>query len=345
VVAAAVGCLAATLAAQAPADLSALITQAQASIRQGRDTEARRLIADVESRINKATEDDRLDAWRRLGLTYILLGESRDAQRAFTTLLALAQKRRDITGEWRAEEGLGRTALKAHDPQTAITHLQRAVEIAEQSPGSGADAPYEFLVAALMMQSASPDDAYVERAFNAAAHRTRAEVGSTLENGQAYVQYLVGDEHAYGWLLTRERMTGFELPPPADLEADVAAAAQYAQDRDRDGLDRISEDFAPAVLGPVIHALPSLSKIMIVPDGVLQRLPFGALRIDDRYLAERVAVSVADSNGRQVEARPPEDGRGALQPARMMLIALAAALLAGLAFFSLRARRRSRARS
>lgn len=344
-VAAALCCFAATLAAQSSAAISAILAQAQANIREGRDTDARRLIADAEARIKHSPDTEQLPAWTQLGDTYLLLGEPREAQRAFTALAGLARRRGSAVDESRGEEGLGRAALMAHDPATAIAHLQRSVDIAEGLPqGQAPSSAYRWLVSASMMQAQTASDAHVERAFNVAARarhsaQTRFDIAATLKSGEAHVEYLIGEETAYGWVLTREHIVGFAVPT-AELETNVDRAVKYLNDGDRDGLVRISEELAPAVLGPILEALPSLTKIMFVPDGALERLPFAALWIGDRYLGEQVAVFIADAGGRQVAA--PLDERIAPQhmTARFVALSLAAAALIAVAGVGVLLRRR-----
>jgi len=148
------------------------------SIRLGRDTEARQWLAEAEARVKDAPDYEQVQTWTQIGISYNLLGDAAHARRAYHEVLALAAARGSKEDEWRGQFGLGRAALVAHDPATAVTHLQNAVDVIEQLratvPAEEMRAAYlsrrveahEWLATALMMQSTSPTDTYVERAFN-----------------------------------------------------------------------------------------------------------------------------------------------------------------------------------
>lgn len=279
-----------------------------------------------------------MQALTQLGIFYVMLGDAAKANRAYNQVLALGRRTGSLEDEWKAQFGLGRAALVAHDPDTAIAHLEQAVTVIERLratvPAEELRAAYlsrrveahEWLASALMMQSASPSDAYVERAFNVAERarvraladllsegraqrradqpapaptiRTREAIAASLAPGEVLIEYLVGEEHAYGWALSREGLIGFDLPSPADLDAGVRQALAYIDADDREGLRRLGEDLTPSLLGPVIVRLGTIKRIVFVPDGPLQRLPFAALPVFEghsAYLAQRVAISTAGS--------------------------------------------------
>lgn len=308
-----------------------------ASIRLGRDTEARQWLAEAESRIASAPDYEQVQTWTQLGISYVLLGDARQATRAYNEVLTLARRGGSLEDEWKGQFGLGRAALVAHDPAAAIDYLQHAVDVIEKLratvPAQELRAAYlsrrveahEWLAAALMMQSASPSDTYVERAFNVAERarvraladllaegrakrrsaqtidppvaRTRAQIAGTLAAGEILLEYLVGEEHAYAWALTRDRLIGFELPAPSELDVNVRRALDYIDKDDREGLQRIGEELTPSLLGPVIDRLPTVRRIIFVADGPLQRLPFAALPVprSNAYLAQQVAISTVGS--------------------------------------------------
>jgi len=309
-----------------------------ASIRLGRDNDGRQWLAEAESRVPGAPDYEQVQTLTQLGIAYVMLGDAASATHAYNQVLELARRRSSLEDEWKAQLGLGRAALVAHDPETAINRLEHAVTVIERLrstvPAEELRAAYlsrrveahEWLVAALMMQSASPSDAYVERAFNVAERarvralsdllaegrakrraghpapaptvRTRDAIAANLSHGEVLLEYLVGEEHAYGWALSRDGLVGFELPSPAELDATVRQALTYIDADDRDGLHRLAEDFTPALLGPVSSKLGSTRRIIFVPDGPLQRLPFAALPLPEggsAYLAQRVTISTVGS--------------------------------------------------
>ena len=316
---------------------SALFSRAaMAMIRLGHDTEGRQWLADAEARLTDGPDFEQIQTLTQIGIANVMLGDASAANRAYNRILDMGRRRNSPEDEWVAQLGLGRSALIAHDPETAIGHLEQAVTLIERLrttiPAQELRAAYlsrrveahEWLTSALMMQSRSPSDAYVERAFNIAERarvraladllaegrakrrssqkveapiaRTRAEIAGMLGPGEVLLEYLVGGEFAYGWALTNDRLVGFELPPPAKLEAAVRQALAYIDKDDREGLARIGADLTPQLLGPVADQLPSLRRIIFVADGPLQRLPFAALPIGAAgYLVQRVAVSTVGS--------------------------------------------------
>jgi hypothetical protein len=233
---------------------------------------------------------------------------------AFIVRQAPAQPPADAGRESHVSQG--RAALAAHDPTKAIRHFEQADTAESQA----------WLAMALMMESRSPSDAYVERAFEAAGSAradqrartpTRAEIAATLNPGDIVIAFLVGESRAYGWAFDREAFVGYELPPPGDIATAVDRAVAYSEHDDREGLQRIAEELMPALLGPAIERLPKLTRVFFVLDGPLQRLPIGALPVGGKGspLSQQVAVSIA-ARGSLIDQIKRDDSRAvAIQPA------------------------------
>lgn len=219
-----------------------------------------------------------------------------------------------ITGSALAQPGtepsplqLGIAAMDAHDPTAAIAQFERANSKAGRA----------WLAVALMMESRSPSDRYVERAFEVAARaradqaqqlRSRAELAAALQPGDMLVTFLVGERHAYAWAFNRDALVGYPLPPPAAIATAVERINAYLARRDLAGVQRIADDLTPALLGPVLDQIPALRRLIFVMDGPLRQLPIGDLRTGDgtSALAERVALSIVDDESLFDEiARPP----------------------------------------
>jgi len=107
----------------------------------------------------------------------------------------------------------------------------------------------------------------------------------------------LGDERSYVWAVTRKNVFGSELPPRADLEA--AARCLYEllvgyqalpgepleQRRQREEktdalLPAKTASLSELLLGPVIGKLEH-RRLVIVPDGALQYIPFQALTVPE----------------------------------------------------------------
>jgi hypothetical protein len=225
---------------------------------------------------------------------------------------------------------LGKAAMDAHDPAAAIAQF-------EQVDSKEARA---WLAVALMMESRSPSDRYVERAFDVAARartdsagrvRSRAELAAALRPGDIVIAFLVAETHAYAWAVDRDGLIGYPLPPSREIATAVERVNAYAAQQDRAGVQRIAEDLMPALLGPVVDRIPSLVRVIFVLDGPLRHLPVGDLPIDAdaSTLAQRVAVSTVDDSSlfdeiRRSPSTPP-------QPSKWPAATLAAgAIVAGI---------------
>ena len=190
---------------------------------------------------------------------------------------------------------LGKAAMAAHDPAAAIAHFEKADSKEARA----------WLAVALMMESRSPSDRYVERAFDAAARaradqpehlRSRAELAAALRPGEMVVTFLVAESHAYAWAFDRDALIGYPLPPPAEIAVAVERINAYQAQKDRAGVQRIADDLMPALIGTVVDRIPTLTRVLFVRHGPLQQLSIGELPVGEgrASLSERVAVSVVD---------------------------------------------------
>jgi CHAT domain-containing protein len=118
-----------------------------------------------------------------------------------------------------------------------------------------------------------------------------------LDDDSVLLEYALGDERSYVWAVTRKDVSSFELPPRAEIE--TAARGVYEllvgyqalpgepleQRRQREAT---TDDLLPAktaslsklLLGPVIGKLER-RRLVIVPDGALQYIPFQVLTIPE----------------------------------------------------------------
>lgn len=80
-----------------------------------------------------------------------------------------------------------------------------------------------------------------------------------------------------------------------DLVDRVGQFQRLITDRD-EGISLAARELYDSLLGPAEEQLAGKAKLIIVPDGILWRLPFAALQpADDRYLIEQAAISYAPS--------------------------------------------------
>jgi CHAT domain-containing protein len=97
------------------------------------------------------------------------------------------------------------------------------------------------------------------------------------------LEYTLGNERSYLWVVTKSSVTSHELPARAEIEAATKTVYGLLVDRKKSSLPGTSREFATAaaklstmVLGPVAGKIAGM-RLMVVADGSLQYIPFGSL--------------------------------------------------------------------
>jgi CHAT domain-containing protein/Tfp pilus assembly protein PilF len=129
---------------------------------------------------------------------------------------------------------------------------------------------------------------------------TGAEIRGLLDGESLLLEYWLGEERSFLWAVDAGSVTGFELPPRAQIQA----AARAVYDRlsvlaPGDGeLEPAAGTLSRMLLGPVAGRLGT-RRLIVVADGELQYLPLGALPIpeagDSTPLLARHAIVSAPS--------------------------------------------------
>jgi CHAT domain-containing protein/tetratricopeptide (TPR) repeat protein len=208
--------------------------------------------------------------------------------------------------------------LHQHEPQRGFA--QKAFDVSEKSKvrslldlltTSSQEAPCDEL---LQRQLAIMDEAGA-RAVDAKQPATNPATSTlTLEQVQAEIQdsdtilleYALGDQKSYVWAIDQNRVVAHELPRaerirelvkkfretlvPAKLENGESTSAYQARVRN------LSQEYAPTgrQLSRLLLAsvpLAGAKRILIVPDGSLQYIPFAALPLPDSSESGAVLVS------------------------------------------------------
>src|SRR5215813_4935641 len=155
----------------------------------------------------------------------------------------------------------------------------------------------------------------------------------TLEQIQAEIagddsvllEYALGDEKSYLWIVRRGQISSYELPPERRLDALVkglrqAVTAQQPRAEESNGqyIERVrkaDEDYrrytaklSQLLLGPV--SLNGVKRVLIVADGSLQYVPFAALSVPEERRGK--AILAADH---EVILLPSASALGALRKA------------------------------
>lgn len=121
---------------------------------------------------------------------------------------------------------------------------------------------------------------------------------AVLGPGETLLQYFVGEERAWLWIVSRARAERVELPHPAEiatLARELLDAIREAPARlgdpgpERAAGERLARAVLPARLGA------AGSRLIVAPDGPLHHVPFEALRVGGRFLVEDHPLAVVPS--------------------------------------------------
>jgi CHAT domain-containing protein len=243
--------------------------------------------------------------------------EASETARARSLLEVLTAARADVTADVdpalrtaeedlalrmeRARVALGEVLGRAHTPGEA-DRVERDLEDLR--------AERERLEA--RMRASSPRYA----ALAPAAPLSIAEIRERLlDDSTALVEYLLGEQQSFVWVVSRTEVRSAVLPGRRAVER--AVKALYRRWSDPAALDDApieARALSRMVLGPIAGALGP-HRLVVVADGALQQIPFAALPLPGtgRALLESHAVvgSPSASVLAVLRARPPASGPGA----------------------------------
>jgi CHAT domain-containing protein len=148
------------------------------------------------------------------------------------------------------------------------------------------------------------------------------EIQQLLDPDTLLLEYALGDERSYVWAVTRAGLMGAQLPSRTEIEA--AARRLYEQvtgpERGRGSAPEAANDgwnaeyaqqaaaLSDMVLGPVASQLGA-KRLLLVADGALQYVPFGALPLPRGQTATGCGPSAPDRAGSPAfgcVVRPPD---------------------------------------
>ena len=249
-----------------------------------------------------AAAGDELDAWRatlddhELRLLAFQTSDDEDIDLGVPTVLAA------LTTGGRAADAF------------ALAEHRRARELADR-----------ILQAEALDANRDGGPSPVARARGQSYFALAADIASLIpDDSTALVEYVTGTRGAPTtiFVLTRTGseasaqtlLTARVLPPLDSLAAGIARFTVLLESGSEP--HPLARALGAALLDPALAALgPRVSRIVIVPDGALHRLPFDALRLaDGRYVVERYALSLAPSATvlselwRRRAAAPPRTG-------------------------------------
>lgn len=111
----------------------------------------------------------------------------------------------------------------------------------------------------------------------------------------AFLEYSIGEESSYSFLITRKGIQASQIPGKSDLRKKIIAYRKSLSDPENSNFDlglELFENLIPKNISPEIK------NIIIVPDDMLSILPFEALLINrnpKHWLIEKYAISYAPS--------------------------------------------------
>lgn len=131
-----------------------------------------------------------------------------------------------------------------------------------------------------------------------------------LDRGTMLLEYALGDDASFLWAITSDSIQSFELPARAQIEASARSfyesltarnqvlptetpVQRTARVRTADATyAKASETLSDLLLGPLTARLqsPEISRVVIVSDGMLQYLPFTALRVPAKTPAQALPL-------------------------------------------------------
>ncbi len=256
--------------------------------------------------------DEELGAitWGLLAEAYRKLGRHGDAARALANADARWEAGRDAasTFEFREHRGEQARALLVEtavtgEPDAAFARLQRYKTRTLLERLSRPNAP----VAA----PAGQDSAQ----FAAAAFRS-----TTLRAGEVFLEFALGPDTTLLFVVTRDGVRRVGLPGERTLAPQVKLAHEAFATRPGTGEARGSSATAARVaaqalgrtlLGPAAVEIAAAKTVLVAPDGVLHRVPFGALIVgggetplgaSHRVAIEPSAAFLATVRGRTAQA-------------------------------------------
>ncbi|MEO0366511.1 MAG: CHAT domain-containing tetratricopeptide repeat protein [Pseudomonadota bacterium] len=106
-----------------------------------------------------------------------------------------------------------------------------------------------------------------------------AELQATLDPGTLVLQYFLGEQRSYVWLISRDALKIAELPSKASLRDLALELHATLKRRGRSEASRLTA--GRVLLSPFAEQLRTSARVSIVADGPLHYLPFDALLVSE----------------------------------------------------------------
>ncbi|WP_051554737.1 CHAT domain-containing protein [Maribacter antarcticus] len=125
------------------------------------------------------------------------------------------------------------------------------------------------------------------------------EIQEKLTDNELLISYFYGNENSYTLAASRHQQYFEKIPISTELEAKIKSLHRMLSDSksNQDSLSSVSHSLYLELLAPVLDVFPQ-EKVIIVPDGLLNYIPFGSLVTNlnkNRYFVEDRAISYVNS--------------------------------------------------
>ena len=276
-----------------------------------------------------------------IGASQLALGQVEPAAASLLAARAVYERLDDVAQRsWLVDTLIGRLERRRGRPDAALASYRSALGAIERvRAGTGLDGANQIgsiamrqdafvETADLLVDMGRPDDALdIVESFKARtlldalalssqrytgvadppARVAAGAMGPLVPADSAIVEFLLGPERSYAWVVTGERNTVVPLAGRGAIERAVEALRQTVSSpvsalnaaRAAAAFDAASRGVAQLVIEPIRSALGPATRLVIVPDGALAYVPFEAL-VEHRnagtgYLSDRVDISYAPS--------------------------------------------------
>jgi CHAT domain-containing protein/tetratricopeptide (TPR) repeat protein len=151
---------------------------------------------------------------------------------------------------------------------------------------------------------------------------------AALRPGERLLSWFLGEQASYLFSAADGRVRAFRLPPREEIESEVLLFLQLWQGETAAALppellETAAQELYDLLLGPAAAELRPGEILVLVPDGLLHRLPFALLRGDRGYLIEEHELFLTPSlrTLRYLRARSRERLHEGVKP-RLSLLAI-----------------------